>query len=147
MTSLPLPMRSPHQHFRMTCGELESAEKIPMFVLMTTDRCLPSLHSLRSMSTKRTDRPLTALKTTWIAEEMKRIGPEQEKKEVRELRAQGMMCMPCKHQVELLPSMCATPMVTGAVGSDWKSSGERMTRITQWTSMGSPHEVHRAAQM
>ena len=75
-TSSPPPTRSLCQRFQTTRGEPELAEKISMFVSTTTDRRLPSLHSLRSASTKQTDRPLMALKTTRTAEETKRIGPE-----------------------------------------------------------------------
>ena len=132
--------------WKTTHGEPESAEKIPTFVSTTTDRRLPSLHSLHSASTKRTDRPLMALKTTRTAEETKRIGPERERKELRELRAQETMRKPCKHQAGLLPSMRATPTVIGAGGGDWKNGEERTMRTTQWTSTGSPHEVRRAAQ-
>ena len=147
MTLLPPPKHSLCQCFQTTYREPESTKKIPMFMSTTTDCCLPSLHSLRSMSTKRTNRPLMALKTTWTAKEMKRIGPEQERKELRKLRAQGTMWVPCKHQAGLLLSMRAMPMVIEAGGSDWKSGGERMTRTMQWTSTGSPHEVCRAVQM
>ncbi|ETW82101.1 hypothetical protein HETIRDRAFT_427250 [Heterobasidion irregulare TC 32-1] len=96
-TSLQLPMHSPCQPVQMTRRGPESSEGTPTRLMTTTDCHLLSLHSLSSVSTKRTYEPIMALKRTWTAEETKRIKSEQEREGLRELRAWGTTHTTHKH--------------------------------------------------